>query len=337
MRKYAELLLVFTVVIALIPSLITFAGGIAAGGTSQTGSPDLKESEPDYSFSDAWKNVSDTGEVEVYDPDTGETKSVPTEEYVLCAAYGAMPASFGSEALKAQCVVIRTLVHYRLENGITCPSGALFCSDPSCCLPYRTYERAAGEVSQDVADVTYDAVREAAEQTAGIYITYGNRAANALFHASSAGRTASLESVTGETYAPYLASSQTPDESGFALFRNEYTFALSDFLGKLGIVRAETATWDIKLTTDAGGRCESAVIYGVKLSGAEVMNRLGLMSAHMTFSLSDGVVSVVTLGVGHGVGMSQYGAGLMSLGGHKWEEIIANYYPGTQLAGADEP
>ena len=38
-----------------------------------------------------------------------------------------------------------------------------------------------------------------------------------------------------------------------------------------------------------------------------------------------------TLGYGHGVGLSQYGARYLALDGQTYDQILSHYYPGTQL------
>ena len=40
---------------------------------------------------------------------------------------------------------------------------------------------------------------------------------------------------------------------------------------------------------------------------------------------------LTTWGYGHGVGLSQYGAHAMAAGGSSWAEILAHYFPGTEL------
>jgi len=41
-------------------------------------------------------------------------------------------------------------------------------------------------------------------------------------------------------------------------------------------------------------------------------------------------------GYGHGVGMSQWGASAMAQGSREYPEILAHYYPGTELTGVWE-
>jgi len=40
---------------------------------------------------------------------------------------------------------------------------------------------------------------------------------------------------------------------------------------------------------------------------------------------------ITTKGYGHRVGMSQYGANAMAVAGSTYQEILAHYYPGTEL------
>ena len=41
-------------------------------------------------------------------------------------------------------------------------------------------------------------------------------------------------------------------------------------------------------------------------------------------------------GYGHGVGLSQYGAKYMAENGADYREILAHYYPGTELVSLNE-
>ena len=50
-----------------------------------------------------------------------------------------------------------------------------------------------------------------------------------------------------------------------------------------------------------------------------------------TVQYADRTFSVTTHGYGHGVGLSQWGARGMALEGKSCADILAWYYPGTQL------
>ena len=59
------------------------------------------------------------------------------------------------------------------------------------------------------------------------------------------------------------------------------------------------------------------------------MKKLLQLAALLT--LTAFFLPVLTVGYGHGVGLSQYGARYLALAGQSCAEILAHYYPGTLL------
>ena len=94
----------------------------------------------------------------------------------------------------------------------------------------------------------------------------------------------------------------------------------------------DPAQW-IQITerTEAG-MVTSAKIGENTVSGEDIRSWFGLSSANFTVECSGETLTFRTKGKGHGVGMSQYGADAMAKEGHTWEEILARYYPGTEIA-----
>ena len=72
-------------------------------------------------------------------------------------------------------------------------------------------------------------------------------------------------------------------------------------------------------------------ICGTAYSGTQLRKLLGLPSTLITISPTEERITIVTKGYGHRVGMSQYGADAMAVAGSNYIEILAHYYPGTQL------
>ena len=70
---------------------------------------------------------------------------------------------------------------------------------------------------------------------------------------------------------------------------------------------------------------------GAETTGEAVRQLCGLRSAAFTLSLEEGRVVFTCMGYGHGVGMSQYGAKVLASEGKTFAEILAYYYPGTEL------
>ena len=70
---------------------------------------------------------------------------------------------------------------------------------------------------------------------------------------------------------------------------------------------------------------------GVRVSGSEVRQVLGLNSANFKVRVEEDELVFTTIGYGHGVGLSQYGARYMAIAGERYDQILQHYYPGTVL------
>ena len=77
----------------------------------------------------------------------------------------------------------------------------------------------------------------------------------------------------------------------------------------------------------------SVTVGGVKLRGNDLRTILSLRSPSFTVEYKDNAFTFHVTGYGHGVGMSQYGAKAMAEQGKSYADILAHYYPGTQLQG----
>ena len=67
------------------------------------------------------------------------------------------------------------------------------------------------------------------------------------------------------------------------------------------------------------------------MSGSEIRTLLGLNSTNFTLQASDSALVFSTMGYGHGVGLSQYGARELALEGKTFDEILKWYYKGTEI------
>jgi stage II sporulation protein D len=169
----------------------------------------------------------------------------------------------------------------------------------------------------------YNKIKAAVQATDGIIITYNNAPILAAFCASSGGTTEDSRNVWGEAL-PYLVSVDSSwDEQGKD-FSTTTALPLSSVVSILGGVP------EIQTRTQAG-YVQSAYAGGKYLTGIQIRQLLGLKSACFQVAVTGDTVYFTTKGYGHGVGMSQVGAGAMADSGSSFEEILAHYYPGTQL------
>ncbi len=69
----------------------------------------------------------------------------------------------------------------------------------------------------------------------------------------------------------------------------------------------------------------------VLIKGEELRQALGLRSTSIQIEFADNIFIFTTKGIGHGVGMSQYGAKMMAEQGYTYDIILKYYYPGCEI------
>ena len=267
-----------------------------------------------------------TAETEVITLLSGEeTISLPLRDYLIGAVAGEMPASFGSEALKAQAVAIRTylMASKRHEN-------ADICGDSRCCLAYanicRLQELWGKDYEENLARISH-----AVDSTAGEYLTYMDEPIQAVFHASSGGMTEASAAIW--TPLPYLVSVSSP-ESVETLSNLVSTVSLSpeELSSALGLKPSTPPEeWLQSTRTHESGRVKGLLLCGKAFTGEHIRSIFSLRSTNFDLMWTGSEFLFTVTGHGHGVGMSQYGAKLLAEQGYTYDEILAHYYPGTEL------
>ena len=257
----------------------------------------------------------------------GTVADMDMDAYLVGVVLAEMPASFEPEALKAQAVVARTYARKAYVTGGKHGDGSI-CANPSCCQAYRTedaYRKEGG------SEESVDKVRRAVMDTSGLVLTYEGSLIEATYFSCSGGTTEDAAAVWGTDF-PYLRSVSSPGEEDAAYYSETCTFSPEVFAEKLGIdLPEDPADWFHSVTYTPGGGIDTMSIGGKVFRGTELRCLLGLRSTAISLSADASCVTVITRGFGHRVGMSQYGADAMALSGSLFPEILAHYYPGTQL------
>ncbi|GHU90852.1 hypothetical protein FACS1894202_11340 [Clostridia bacterium] len=234
----------------------------------------------------------------------GSPTSLPLSEYLYGVLLGEMPEGFPEEALKAQAVAARTYTLYALAHPTTDgvhPDTAL-CDNPAHCQAYNKPPY-SGKIIRAVDD------------TDGVLVVYEGEPIMAVYFSASWGRTESALDVWGAD-VPYLQSVESPGEEDAPRYISE--------------VAAEGVSVTNIERTAAGGVREAAVD-GVTMSGASIRARFGLNSTNFELVETSNGVIFRTIGYGHGVGLSQYGARAMALEGKNYREILEHYYSGASV------
>lgn len=254
-----------------------------------------------------------------------EGMEMDLEEYVTQVVLAEMPAAFEVEALKAQAIAARTFAWKAHTTGGKHGDGTV-CVNAGCCQGFVSRENflgyygTAGELQK---------IEDATKATADMVITYNHQLIEAAYFSSAGGSTEDAVAVWGGDY-PYLTAKDSPEEAA----QGEESRAFSSTYLEMVLntrLEGEPEEWfhDWEYTT--GGGVASVGIGNRMFTGTQVRKLLELRSTVFTVSIANDVVFFHTLGHGHRVGMSQYGANALAEEGKSCEEILMYYYSGIQL------
>ena len=267
----------------------------------------------------------------------GEISEISMCDYLIGAVAAEMPAAFEPEALCAQAVALRTYVlHHMLIAPPADHPDADVCGDFGCCAAYDD-EAALREKWGADFDANLTKVEDAVRQTDGVYITYESEPILAVFHASSYRATIPAEKVWSKA-VPYLTGVPSPEtEEEVTNLKSTATVTTGDFKSTVltaypaAVLGDDARAWITEMQHDESGRVDTITIGGVTLTGPQLRALFMLRSTAVSVTIGEDIV-FETMGYGHGVGMSQYGANIMAKGGMMWRDIIKAYYTGVAFS-----
>lgn len=274
---------------------------------------------------------------------SGEIETLDLHTYLCGVVAAEMPASFPEEALKAQALAARSYTLYQLglyDDGMAIPDrhkGAQLCADATHCKAYCDLEDRAQALWGKNAAFYQDKITRAVEETDGVIATYKGEPIAAVFHSTSSASTESAQSVWGSD-TPYLVSVESPGSESSPRYHGEVRLSQQAFKDKLLAaypamdLTMPAGEWFRASNRSSAGGIIDVAVGGVRVSGTELRTLLGLNSTNFTYRvLEDGTLCFQTIGYGHGVGMSQYGAKALAEEGKTCEEIIQWYYTGVDI------
>lgn len=281
---------------------------------------------------------------------------LPREEYLVYRLFLVMPPSFGyqEETLKAQAVLLRTQLAAEYEtlgtSRIAVPGEGLA----------RFYGEGfsdgglsgeslldGGLLDKDILDASLSeewlaACRRAVAATAGEVLTYQGRPIKAPYFRVSNGSSRQAK-LAGEEDSPYLAAVACGQDENAPDFRSAVEVPTDIYLQKLRGVLGEGYAEESLLTEgdfrfDGAGYMTSVSFPSAdgargKVDGETFRHLFGLASASFVKKDREGRIFFEVTGVGHGFGMSQYGADCRARAGENYRQILAAFFPGTELSG----
>ena len=269
----------------------------------------------------------------IADQSDGAVVSVPRRDYLIGAVATEMPITWPDEALKAQAIAAHSYALYCRDHAQD-PTAGWLTADPARRQGYltdavlRSYWGTAYEANYARLSALVDSVL-----TQVLY--FEDAPAGTSYFAISNGQTEASENVWG-TAVPYLipVDSSTDQNADNYIYTVSFSAApLQQLLTGLGLTPDLSAPegWFGEAALTPSGYVASLPVCGQTVTGPALRKALGLRSACFTVQYQNGSFFFTTRGYGHGVGMSQWGARALAEQGQTASQILAHYFPGTQL------
>lgn len=281
------------------------------------------------------------------------SKTMSMQEYLirkLEIVMGDEDTSYELEALKAQAVLLRTqLWTIFLNNSLNLNSETSVTIRDDISLynaePYSKYGMGSDN-TQDKPDIISDSTawslyEKAVYETDGIFLAYDNKPVKAAFFPLSNGHTRDASQVWENISYPYLVSVECGKDimsedyqSQVAVSKDEYCRIIEKIYGDGETVKNKLNNeWtDVEFTYDTAEYVIEAGFAGFLCSGERFRNEFGLNSASFNMQWNEDEVIFHVKGMGHGFGMSQYGANERAVSGESFEQILKYYFFQTELA-----
>lgn len=249
----------------------------------------------------------------------GTILNIELEEYLIGVVAAEMPASFSTEALKAQAIAARTYALKTVENNITL-------TDTTSTQVYKDNSQLK-QTWGNSFNTYYNKIKNAVNATSGLVMYYNNSLINAYYHSTSNGYTEDSTAVFGAY--PYLKSVESPVDKNVSSYLKTITLTYEAISSKLGIPVTSLST--ISMERNTSNRISKIIIDNNTYDGVKFRTILGLRSTDFDITLNENNITITTHGYGHGVGMSQYGAHEYAKLGWDYTKILKHYYTGITI------
>jgi stage II sporulation protein D len=247
---------------------------------------------------------------------------IDDQEYLASVVSCEMPTA-RFEALKAQAVAARTFLYGNLQRH-----GSYDLCDLTHCQVYKG------------SDYQTEIARRSVDSTDGLVLKYAGKLCEVYYHSTCGGRTADPGSVWGgDSTPPYLISVNDSDfckNSPFYRWRFEISKdSLAALLGSRPLGKISVVDWN------RDGRPKFIKLCGLKDSiwtAWDFRNRIcqesdwnTIKSAYFDIIDHTAGIELAGRGLGHGVGMCQFGACGMAEKGYDFIQILKHYFPGADI------
>lgn len=257
------------------------------------------------------------------------TEKMDMDEYLIGVVAAQMPGDYPVEALKAQAVIARTCLMNTIGSRKSVEAAELNQS-------YYTDNILREKYGSDY-DLWYSNLVQAVVSTTEEILTYEGRQVTPVFFRCSNGKTRSAQDAWGRAI-PYLVSVDSSEDINCEEYQSQVIMGNEECISRIKScypdfeANAETLKDTVQiLAKDSSGYVTKIQIGNMEFSGEDLRYALDLNSASFDVKAKSKKITFDVTGIGHGVGMSQWGARVMAESGKEYSEILSWYFPGTSV------
>ncbi len=246
------------------------------------------------------------------------------EEKIIGILAKSIPIHYETETLKAQCAIIRSQLDLSKEDTS---------QDPVLWMSIDEMKQLWGNDFKK----NYLKLKKVVDQTGQIKITYNEEPAELVYHFQSAGETQSSQDIWG-LEVPYLVNVVSIGDQKAPDLINQKEYHAQEIIKEVNhhydheVLEPYSLESQIQIIERTpGGYVKSIQVGNQLIPGEEFRKIMGLRSSCFSLQYSGQKVIILTKGMGHGVGLSQYGANEMAKQGKSYHEILSHYFPGIKI------
>ncbi|MGN1140359.1 MAG: SpoIID/LytB domain-containing protein [Oliverpabstia sp.] len=254
-------------------------------------------------------------------------KQKDMEVYLPMMLCREIPWDYEEEMLKAQAVLIRSSLYLRLENKELDQTELK-----------ENLENYKNNSQKEQYQMAYKRMEKAVNATKGQVISYQGEICSGVFHRVSAGQTREGSEVLQDTKMSFLKSVDSSQDIQSEDYLHGHYFTEEALKDRLLEIYPDIELSDQPLTEQIVVEKRDSQEYVLEIRvgnltvpGEEFRNNLELSSSNFTVQNLDGKIRFLCKGLGHGLGLSQYGGNELAKEGKTYEQILFTYFPDVIL------
>ncbi len=183
-------------------------------------------------------------------------------------------------------------------------------------------------------DKVFEKMQRAVNETRGQVLVFESQICEGIFHKVSSGYTREGTEILKDTTYAYLTGVKSSADICAENYLHGHYFSNKAFWVRIKQIYPdvnfsdESVVGQIQIVErDASDYVTRVKVGDLIVSGEEFRVKLELASANFTIQEVDGQIRFLCKGLGHGLGMSQFGANELAKKGNTYLEILKYYFP----------